>query len=157
MEDVRRGLNCQMLIYLFTLTRQGGERFDQPAPAGVLYLMADPAPSRGSRQQACQGLEYKVEGLVADEYAVIDAMDSERKGLYVPFKFDKDGTPKTGAALASLEGLEELQADLDQLVIQMAENLYAGKVEAEPLPRGKRKETQCPYCDYRNVCGIEEE
>ncbi len=157
MDDVHHGLNCQMLIYLFTLTRQGTQQFEDPAPAGVLYLMADPAPSRGSRKQASQGLEYKVEGLVADEYAVIDAMDSERKGLYVPFKFDKDGTPKTSAALASLEVLDELQADLDKLVVQMAENLYAGKVEAEPLPRGKRKETQCQYCDYRNVCGREEE
>ncbi len=157
LEDVRSGLNCQMLIYLFTLTRQGGQIFDQPAPAGVLYLMADPAPTRGSRQQAAQGLEYKVEGLVADEYAVIDAMDSQRKGLYVPFKFDKDGTPKTSAALASLETFEQLQSELDGLVVQMAEQLYAGKVPAAPLPHGKKKETGCRWCDYRSVCGHEEE
>ena len=157
LDDVRNGLNCQMLIYLFTLTRNGEQTFKEPTPAGVLYLMADPAPTRGSREQAAKGLEYKVEGLVADEYAVIDAMDSERKGLYVPFKFDKDGSPKANAALASLETMEELRAELDHLVIQMAEDLYDGKVQAEPLPRGKRKETHCQYCDYRSVCGHEEE
>ena len=146
-----------MLVYLFTLTRTGGQQFAAPAPAGVLYLMADPAPTRGSRQQAAKGLEYKVEGLVADEYAVIDAMDSERKGLFVPFKFDKDGTPKPGPALASLETLGQLQQELDGLVVQMAERLYAGQVAAEPLAHGKRKETNCKYCDYRSVCGHEDE
>ena len=157
LEDVKNGLNCQMLVYLFTLTRTGGQQFAAPAPAGVLYLMADPAPTRGSRQQAAKGLEYRVEGLVADEYAVIDAMDSERKGLFVPFKFDKDGTPKPGPALASLETLGQLQQELDGLVVQMAERLYAGQVAAEPLTHGKRKETNCKYCDYRSVCGHEDE
>ena len=157
LEDVRKGLNCQMLLYLFTLTRQGQQNFGQAAPAGVLYLMADPAPTRGSRQQAAKGLEYKVEGLVADEYAVIDAMDSERKGLYVPFKFDKDGTPKTSAALASLEALEQLQKELDVLVVQMANQLYEGRIPAQPLARGKRGDTPCQYCDYRSVCGHQEE
>ena len=157
LEDVKNGLNCQMLVYLFTLTRNGGQQFADPAPAGVLYLMADPAPTRGSRQQASKGLEYKVEGLVADEYAVIDAMDRERKGLFVPFKFDKDGTPKPGPALASLETLDGLRQELDGLVVQMAERLYAGQVAAEPIGHGKRKETNCKYCDYRSVCGHEDD
>ena len=157
LEDVKNGLNCQMLVYLFTLTRNGGQQFADPAPAGVLYLMADPAPTRGSRQQAAKGLEYKVEGLVADEYAVIDAMDRERKGLFVPFKFDKDGTPKPGPALASLETLDGLRQELDGLVVQMAERLYAGQVAAEPIGHGKRKETNCKYCDYRSVCGHEDD
>ena len=157
LEDVRNGLNCQMLIYLFTLTRNGQNVYQDPAPAGVLYLMADPAPTRGSREQAQKGLEYKVEGLVADEYAVIDAMDAQRKGLYVPFKFDKDGTPKTSAALASLETMDELRQELDDLVIQMAQNLYDGNIAAQPLPHGKRKETSCQYCDYRSVCGYQED
>ena len=93
----------------------------------------------------------------SEQRLLLDAMDSERKGLFVPFKFDKDGTPKPGPALASLETLGQLQQELDGLVVQMAERLYAGQVAAEPLAHGKRKETNCKYCDYRSVCGHEDE
>ena len=33
-----------MLLYLFSLTRDAGGRFTGAQPAGVLYLLADPAP-----------------------------------------------------------------------------------------------------------------
>ncbi|MBU3805455.1 MAG: PD-(D/E)XK nuclease family protein [Candidatus Fournierella pullistercoris] len=156
LEDVEQGLNCQMLLYLFTLTRNGSAQFGNTKPAGVVYLLADPAPVRTSRNKAAEGLVYKVEGIVASENRVIDAMDSERKGLYVPFQFDKDGSPKESRALASLQQLEQLQATLDNLVLEMAKNLYDGNIAAHPTPRGKRKETSCQYCDYRSVCGYQE-
>ena len=39
--DVRHGLNIQMLLYLFTLEREGGALFGREiVPAGVLYLPA---------------------------------------------------------------------------------------------------------------------
>lgn len=156
LEDVRSGLNCQMLIYLFTLTRNGQAAFENPAPAGVLYLMADPAPTRESREKAARGLEYQVEGLVLQDPAVLHAMDQDATGLFVPVKFDKAGNPKLSEALASLESLAELQTELDGLVVRMAQQLYEGEVAAEPLAKGKRKEHHCQYCDYRSVCGREE-
>ena len=152
LEDVRNGLNCQMLIYLFTLTRNGNVRFENPAPAGVLYLMADPAPARESREKAAKGLEYQVEGMVVQDEAVLRAMDRDATGLYVPLKFDKAGHPKLTEALASLSGLAELQNEMDSLVLRMAQNLYEGEIAVEPLARGKRGETQCEWCDYRSVC-----
>ncbi len=152
LEDVRNGLNCQMLIYLFTLTRNGNVRFENPAPAGVLYLMADPAPARESREKAAKGLEYQVEGMVVQDEAVLRAMDRDATGLYVPLKFDKAGHPKLTEALASLSGLAELQNEMDSLVLRMAQNLYEGEIAVEPLARGKRGETHCEWCDYRSVC-----
>ena len=39
--DVRYGLGIQMLLYLFTLQREGGSYFGRPVePAGVLYMPA---------------------------------------------------------------------------------------------------------------------
>ena len=156
LEDVRRGLNCQMLVYLFTLTRNGRRQFDQPAPAGVLYLMADPAPARASRQGAAKGLDYQVEGLVVENEPVLRAMDKAATGLYVPVRFDKAGNPRMGEALASMAGFNRLQAEIDGLVVQMAERLYQGKISAEPMAAGRRKETHCRWCDYRNVCRRQE-
>ena len=156
LEDVRRGLNCQMLVYLFTLVRNAGDKFESPAPAGVLYLMADPAPARGDRAEAAQGLDYKVEGVVVGEPEVLSAMDSAATGLYVPVRFDKAGQPRLGEALTSVEELAKLQGELDDLVVKMAEELYAGKIAAEPLAAGRKQETHCRFCDYRNVCRRQE-
>ena len=44
LKEVYCGLDCQMLLYLFSLTRDSGGRFTGAQPAGVLYLLADPAP-----------------------------------------------------------------------------------------------------------------
>ena len=156
LEDVRRGLNCQMLVYLFTLVRNAGDKFENPAPAGVLYLMADPAPARADRNTAAEGLDYKVEGVVVGEPEVLSAMDSAATGLYVPVRFDKAGQPRLGEALTSVEELARLQGELDDLVVKMAEELYAGKVAAEPLAAGRKQETHCRFCDYRNVCRRQE-
>ena len=156
LEDVRRGLNCQMLVYLFTLVRNAGDKFENPAPAGVLYLMADPAPARADRNAAAEGLDYKVEGVVVGEPEVLSAMDSAATGLYVPVRFDKAGQPRLGEALTSVEELAKLQGELDDLVVKMAEELYAGKIAAEPLAAGRKQETHCRFCDYRNVCRRQE-
>ena len=156
LEDVRRGLGCQMLVYLFTLTRNGGGRFENAAPAGVLYLMADPAPTRSSRDKAAAGLDYQVEGMVVSEKEVLSAMDSAATGLYVPVRFDKAGNPRLSEALTSVETLAGLQRELDELVVRMAEELYAGHIPAEPLAYGRKGQTHCRFCDYRNVCRRQE-
>ena len=44
LKEVYCGLDCQMLLYLFSLTRDKSGRFTGAEPAGVLYLLADPFP-----------------------------------------------------------------------------------------------------------------
>ena len=53
-------------------------------PAGVLYLLADPAPKTTNRQQAQQDVQYELDGLVRDEQKVFDAMDADETGCYLP-------------------------------------------------------------------------
>ncbi len=156
LEDVANGINCQMLVYLFTVTRNGGRQFKNPVPAGVMYILADPAPHRQRREQAAEGLEYKVEGLVVDEEPVIRAMDRDATGLFVPITFDRKGEPRPGPAMASLEQMKHLEKQLEELVITMARRLYAGDVEASPMGKGRAGKTDCPWCDYQAVCGREE-
>lgn len=153
LEDVWCGLDCQMLLYLFTLAQNGGRRFSDPAAAGVLYLMADPPPENGTREEARQGVTYRLDGLVLDDAAVIAAMDRHATGLYVPFKFKKDGSAGASRKLASLEKLGRIRRHIDQLVIEMARSLYRGEIDAVPLCKGQRR--PCDWCDYRCVCGHE--
>lgn len=153
LQDVWCGLDCQMLLYLFALEKNGGDRFTQPIPAGILYLMADPAPSSESREKAKQAKGFSTDGLILDQETVITAMDSQASGLFVPVRFKNDGTPYAASArhLAGLDKLRRIQQHVDDLVVQMAVGLYAGHIQAQPLCKS-RSQTPCAWCDFRSVC-----
>ena len=152
LKEVYCGLDCQMLLYLFSLTRDKSGRFTGAEPAGVLYLLADPAPKTTARQQAERGTEYELDGLVRDEQRVFDAMDAAETGRYLPFGY-RDGKPSPNQKdkRADIAKLNRIQLHLDDLVTQMGSQLYNGRIEAEPLVAGAGR-NPCVWCDYSFIC-----
>ncbi|MEG2164817.1 MAG: PD-(D/E)XK nuclease family protein [Ruthenibacterium sp.] len=150
LDEVYCGLNTQMLFYLFTLCKNGKDKFPNPVAAGVLYLAGDPAPKSGSRADAAQPLRYQVDGLVLDDALVIHAMDKAHTGEFVPFSFLKSGAPRASAKLASFEKLGRIEQHLESLVLEMARGLYAGEIDAMPLCT--KKFHPCATCDYMPIC-----
>lgn len=151
LKDVYCGLDCQMLLYLFTLTRDESGRFTGAQPAGVLYLLADPSPKQAERDAPPPVAPYALDGLVRDDPAVYTAMDAGQTGAYLPFGF-QNGKPaaRQRAKLADAEKLARIGAHLDGLVRQMGEGLYAGEIAAEPLYEGSSG--PCDYCEYGLIC-----
>ena len=125
LKEVYCGLDCQMLLYLFSLTRDKSGRFTGAEPAGVLYLLADPAPKTTNRQQAQQDVQYELDGLVRDEQKVFDAMDADETGRYLPFGY-RNGAPSPSQKdkRADIAKLNRIQLHLDDLVTQMGQQLY---------------------------------
>ena len=152
LKEVYCGLDCQMLLYLFSLTRDKSGRFTGAEPAGVLYLLADPAPKTTNRQQAQQDVQYELDGLVRDEQKVFDAMDADETGRYLPFGY-RDGKPSPNQKdkRADIAKLNRIQLHLDDLVTQMGSQLYNGRIEAEPLVAGAGR-NPCVWCDYSFIC-----
>ena len=150
LKEVYCGLDCQMLLYLFSLTRDAGGRFTGAEPAGVLYLLADPAPETTTRADATKSVEYKLDGLVRDEQKIFDAMDAEETGRYLPFSF-RNGVPSPYQKdkRADIAKLNRIRLHLDDLVTQMGEQLYGGQIAAEPLVTGR---SPCQWCDYGFIC-----
>ena len=150
LKEVYCGLDCQMLLYLFSLTRDAGGRFTGAEPAGVLYLLADPAPETTTRADAAKSVEYKLDGLVRDEQKIFDAMDAEETGRYLPFSF-RNGVPSPYQKdkRADIAKLNRIRLHLDDLVTQMGEQLYGGQIAAEPLVTGR---SPCQWCDYGFIC-----
>lgn len=142
LDDVCCGLNTQMLLYLFTLTRNGAARFGDSRPAGVLYLLSDPAPSTDPVKSA-----YRVDGLVLDDPQVLAGMDRELSGHYLPCKPDSRAA---AGKLVDLATLGRISQRLEALLVQMADTLYAGCIPARPLRHNKQ--LPCDWCDYRPVC-----
>ena len=152
LKEVYCGLDCQMLLYLFSLTRDKSGRFTGAEPAGVLYLLADPAPKTTNRQQAQQDVQYELDGLVRDEQKVFDAMDADETGRYLPFGY-RNGVPSPGQKdkRADIAKLNRIQLHLDDLVTQMGQQLYDGQIAAEPLVAGAGR-NPCVWCDYSFIC-----
>ena len=150
LKEVYCGLDCQMLLYLFSLTRDQQGRFAGAEPAGVLYLLADPNPSTAARAAARQAAPCQLDGLVRDEEKVFDAMDSGRTGLYLPFGWvNGKPSPYQKNRRADAAKLGRMEAHLDGLVAGMGEKLYGGEIAAAPLVSGK---TPCQWCDYGFIC-----
>ena len=150
LKEVYCGLDCQMLLYLFSLTRDRSGRFTGAEPAGVLYLMADPAPEITTREKAARSVEYQLDGLVRDEQKVFDAMDAAETGRYLPFGY-RDGRPSPNQKdkRADVAKLNRIQLHLDDLVTRMGEQLYDGRIGAEPLVTSQNP---CTWCDYSFIC-----
>ena len=157
LKEVYCGLDCQMLLYLFTLERNGDSLFPAPAAAGVEYLLADPAPESVPRQEV-SGEEadlqptYPLNGLLLDNESIYRAMDTRGTGEFVPLNF----SAKTGritnskGRLADEAKLRRIRDHLDGLLTQMAQDLYSGEIDAKPLCSGAR--SPCTYCEFRMAC-----
>ena len=154
LKEVYCGLDCQMLLYLFTLERNGGAQFRNPTAAGVEYLLADPAPESVDRRKLREESEdstttYPMNGLLLDDESVYRAMDTKGTGEFAPLSFTKTGKVKKSSALADEEKLGRIRDHLDGLLTQMAENLYGGRIDANPLCPGSGK-SPCKFCDFHD-------
>lgn len=160
LREVYYGLDCQMLLYLFTLERNGGHLFSQGTAAGVEYLWADPAPENIIRPETddaepSQAQNYPLEGLLLDEPSIYHAMDTRGTGAFVPLSFSaKTGEPTAQSAkarLADREKFNRIRDHLDGMLTDMAKNLYSGEIDAAPLVPNAGK-SPCLWCEYRTVC-----
>ncbi len=159
LSDVLSGLNMQMLIYLFAIIRNGGERYGDMIPAGVLYMPARrPEPSLGRHAGSKEIEKEKIKsvamnGIVLDDPMVVHGMEKDGKGLFIPVKITADG--ETSGTIIRLAQMGKLQAKIDALITDMAQSLHAGKIQAFPVSSGNYH--VCDWCDFHSVCGHSDE
>lgn len=158
LSDVVQGLNMQMFIYLFALWQNGGDKYGEFTPAGVLYSPAKSPLVSVNRGDDDETIEKEIQkkcgmtGIVLNDPQIVVAMDKSEKGLYVPAKFSK-GVLK--GSLIGLIQLEKLKAKADGILAEMANALHAGEIPAYPA-YGDNYEKVCEYCEYKSVCSYED-
>ena len=139
---------------LFTLCGQKEGPYAGSKPAGILYLKADPTVKSGGREQSAGTKTYEVDGLLLDDEVVLRATDREFSGVFLPFKPSPTGAVRAdtrAAKLADLAKLGRIEQHIEQLVGEMAGELYRGAVDARPLT--DKKHNPCETCDFASVCG----
>lgn len=149
LSDVLQGMNLQMLLYLFALCRNGSGRYGgKVAPAGVLYLPADP-PAKSDRAEAERA--FRMDGVLLDDPEVLEAMEKDGNGVFIAPQKGKDNW-KYGCRLSG-DLFGKLEKKIDAIVSGMAVSLREGDIAAQPVADEKEEPLPCAYCGYAAVCG----
>lgn len=154
-ETLACGINMQMLLYLFASTDKGGI-YEGYSPAGVLY-----SPVRisevhleshkvDSKNTGAVNSALRTSGLVLGDRDILEAMEKNVRGEFIPVKLDKNGVPDKNSACICAEGMTLLRNYTYGKLKSMAESLLAGDAEAVPLLMGNK--LPCTYCEYMNIC-----
>ena len=158
LSDVVAGINMQMLIYLFSICQNGGVRYGNVTPAGVLYLPATLPYLKCERDadeekaEADQIKQMKMNGLLLDDPAVLTAMEEDLGGLFIPAKLTAKGGWDSHSTVASLEQFGLIQKKIENILLKMVQTLHSGDIAAVPTVSDG---AACDYCAYRAVCGRE--
>ena len=153
LDDVYYGINIQMLVYLFSIWKNGKNGLENSIPSGVLYMPAKNSvlslgrkdiPDKG---ESTQRGAFKMNGLLLDDESVLNAMELGLNGIYIPAKMGKDGV--TGS-VASIDKFEIIKKHIDSLLVNIANELSNGKIAA--LPYSKGSDNPCGWCGFKSVC-----
>ena len=155
LSDVLYGLNMQMLLYLVSIVRSKEGFYKDSVPAGVLYFPANIKPVPGEREESEEIRKKnmyslsKMNGMLVGDEVVIEKMDKEKQGLFLPAKFDSKGSVKGN--FISLNQFKKLSEYMDKLIRNMGDSVQEGKIPAKPA-LGPTHSTTCEWCDYGEVC-----
>ena len=157
LSDVLGGLNMQMLLYLFAIWQNGADYYGEPiVPAGILYMPAkasfEKLPRDVSPEEAAlvKAKSMRMNGMLLDDSIVLLHMDNGESGCFIPVD------AKHKDHLISLHRLTVLKQETEKLLCEMAQKLRSGDVDALPA-RNNDKYNACAFCDYRSVCGREDD
>lgn len=143
--DVLFGLNMQMLIYLYTLVRARG--IDDGMAAGILYM-----PSTRNADDE----KMAMNGLLQNNTELLTAMERNNEGRFVPkLSIKKDGTLYSSCtSFIKKEEFTDIFDYIERIMRDTANALLSGDFAVSPLDGRDKK--ACEYCDFKSVCGIED-
>ncbi len=164
-EDLKLGLNMQMLIYLFALcsdnarkifNEHANETGSAPVPAGIVYLSSniptieledykEPEEVLGLARTALDrnGL------LLADEDILTAMNDALSPAFLAGVKKDKEGVLK-GKALTTLERFDALKEEISDTILSIATEMKSGAASADPLLH--KRSLPCDWCEMKHIC-----
>ncbi|MBR5252789.1 MAG: PD-(D/E)XK nuclease family protein [Clostridia bacterium] len=166
MDNIYRGVDVQLLIYLFTVWKMGIPALrdaDEIVPAGAVYFSARPTahstPSAVSPDDAAELAMDKIErsGVYLANEDVLRAMDRDLSGKYVGVKVSGEDIKSSGksSTLLTLEEFGSLYTQLEEIIGKIATEMAGGKAEAKPTKIDGK--SPCEWCDNRYICRSGEE
>ncbi len=147
LSEVLNGRDLQMLLYLYSVIKNGNELIKANIPAGVLYFPAH-------RQADTDDSTFvKMTGLLNDDESILRQMELSLEGKIIPAHIRPNGNSfYSSEALVSEESFRIIFNYLELILQRIGSAIMDGNIEPIPLKVGNNSE--CKYCDYRSVCRI---
>ena len=156
LDDVKSGFNLQMLLYLYTLVKNGSEQYGNVYPAGVIYTTVVPPSGNDDISNTCKPAysapEFKAEtsGIVVNDFDVVFAMDRSGSGQFIPVKLKDGMLDKNAKNTLPFDDFAALLEESVKFAGEMADGIRHGDKRAIPeSPKGK---DVCEFCDYSEIC-----
>ena len=155
---VRMGLDIQMLLYLFTLQKNGEKFFGRAVePAGVLYLPArdevlglerNITPEKLAEERA---KSLRRSGLLLSQPEVLKAMEHEAltQPQYLPLRVNRSGD--LSGSIATAAQLGKLGRYVEKLLYQINREIREGNIDADPCCHSE-EDSFCQFCDWASAC-----
>jgi ATP-dependent helicase/nuclease subunit B len=163
--NVKYGIDTQMLLYLFSITKGSPDKFIKDAaldgatnvyPAGVLYQPAKPKlentvmPESEETALPLSDKNLRRNGIVLNDIDIISAMENDIAGKFIPVKLSKDSLKSGSDVLVDPEGFDKLLESIEQTFKRIGDKMLDGNGCASPLNVGSIK--ACKYCNFASIC-----
>ena len=147
LKNIEAGRDLQMLLYLFSVCENGSRRYGKDIePAGVLYVSIKPAAENVDLGVEVTDIAKNGNtGLFLDNDEVLQAMEENLEGRFIPVKKAKNG--KRSGNLMAEEEFSLLKQTVIETVMKASDELRSGKADADPC-----EEKSCAYCKMKAVC-----
>ncbi|MBQ6262414.1 MAG: PD-(D/E)XK nuclease family protein [Clostridia bacterium] len=157
LEKIMKGLDVQLLVYLFSVWRAGdgdeGEKIvdGDVLPAGAMYFSVPGSVKANGYVGEEEGMETVLDGasrsgIFLSDDDVLDAMDRGLTGAFLP-----DVKGKAADSLATLEEFGEICSDLERTVARIASQMKSGDCGARPSAEDG-KSSPCKWCPGSEIC-----
>ncbi|MBQ8392178.1 MAG: PD-(D/E)XK nuclease family protein [Clostridia bacterium] len=164
--DAEKGLNLQLLIYLYSLCKMGDCKIKQElggeiTPAGMMYIPLEIGKARNETEKGIATAEgeknevdaivgkMKRSGLLLEDKELLSAQDPSLEGKYIPTYPPRANSKEE--TFVSRERFEEIFGELADTIEEIGLQMLSGDARAEHLER-KDNTSPCKYCANRAVC-----
>lgn len=154
LDNIKEGLNLQLLLYIFSLTRGDCRRFSEmaggePVAAGIEYYSTrtDKKPTTSHIEDSVSVFReisgnFSRKGILLDDEDIINAVSHSRNPRYLL------SSKKQNSSLVSSDVFDNIYTELSDTLCRIASEMTDGRAEADIRP----KQATCNYCQYAPIC-----
>ncbi len=160
-EEIARGMNLQMLLYLFALCNEKNSEFGREIlPAGVLYSQIKADAQKANRAKSEAELQKSArsqniaKGILLEDEEILSAMDRSGEFSLLPVKF-KNGKidARSAKSLITAEQFDLLEKYVASNLEKTVASIENGDIRIAPV--SSQAGSPCSFCPVKAVCGMD--
>lgn len=161
--NVEKGLNMQMLLYLFAICKTSSKKFRSSVgasegtlkPASVMYVSTKIPLVDASGGATAEDIfriaseSISREGLLLNDEEILAAINKDDNAKYI---MNAKSPKKADSVLATKEQFAELEALVNKTISDIVSEMRSGNASAKPMDGDN---SPCEYCKMKQFCRID--